>query len=269
MESKALAKAVRIDVVEMIHRSHASHIGSALSIVDILSVLYTDIMKYDTADPAWEGRDRLVLSKGHAGSALYAVLAEVGFFPKSWLENYDLNGSPLSGHVSHKGVPGVEFSTGSLGHGACVACGMALASKLNGNTNRAFAIVGDGECDEGSIWEMAMFANHFRLSDFTLIVDCNGLQSFGPCEETIELLDLGRKFRDFGWNVMEVEGHDHDALRKAFSARPSNGRPTCVIAKTVKGKGVSFMENNVLWHYRDPQGEEYERALSELQGAEQ
>lgn len=266
MESEALAKRVRLDVLEMIHSARASHIGSAFSVTDILCVLYSDIMKYRTDDPQWAGRDRLVLSKGHAGSALYAVLAETGFFPKQWLINYDKNGSPLSGHISHKGVPGVELSTGSLGHGVCVACGMALASLAEGNGGKVFAITGDGECDEGSLWEMAMFANHYRLSNFTLIVDHNGLQSFGPCEDTIELLDLGQKFRDFGWNVIETDGHDHKALRSALSKRYENGKPTCVIAFTVKGKGVSFMENNVLWHYRDPQGEDYERALAELKG---
>lgn len=266
IESRALAKRVRLDVLEMIHNSHASHIGSAFSVTDILSVLYADIMNYRPGEPQWTERDRLVLSKGHAGSALYAVLAEVGFFPKEWLENYYKNGSPLSGHISHKGVPGVELSTGSLGHGVCVACGMAYAAKTDGKNCRVFAITGDGECDEGSVWETAMFANHYRLSNFTLIVDHNGLQSFGPCEETVELLDIGKKFRDFGWNVTETDGHDHNELRRALSARFDNGRPVCVIAHTVKGKGVSFMENNVLWHYRDPQGEEYERALFELQG---
>lgn len=266
MESETLAKRVRLDVLEMIHSSHASHIGSAFSVTDILSVLYSDIMRYRPNDPQWAGRDKLVLSKGHAGSALYAVLAETGFFPTEWLKNYDKNGSVLSGHISHKGVPGVEFSTGSLGHGVCVACGMAFASLADGRDGRVFAITGDGECDEGSVWEMAMFANHYRLSNFTLIVDHNGLQSFGQCEDTIELLDLGQKFRDFGWNVIETDGHDHNALRCALSTRFENDKPICIIAFTVKGKGVSFMENNVLWHYRDPQGEEYERALAELKG---
>lgn len=264
MNSKDLADLVRLDVLKMVHDAHASHIGSALSIVDILSVLYCDILKYKPDMPQWENRDIFVLSKGHGGSALYAVLAECGFFPKEWLGTYDRNGSVLSGHVSHKGVPGVEVSTGSLGHGACIACGMALAYKLDHKANRVFSIVGDGECDEGSIWEMAMFANHFRLSDFTLIIDHNRLQSFGPCEDTIELLDLGKKFHDFGWHVSEVDGHDHGELRKILSSSFSDDKPHCVIANTIKGKGISFMENNVLWHYRDPQGNEYEQALREL-----
>lgn len=265
MSSEELARAVRLDVLEMIHRSRASHIASAFSVADILSVLYHDVMKYDPADPNFADRDKLILSKGHAGSALYAVLAESGFFPKDWLLHYDENGSPLSGHVSHKGVPGVEFSTGSLGHGVCVACGMALANRIDGRKGRVYAIVGDGECDEGSVWEAALFANQMRLSNLTLIVDHNCLQGLGPCEEMMDLIDLGEKFRSFGWNVAETDGHLHEALRSAFFKRfEGSENPVCVIAHTVKGKGVSFMENSVLWHYRDPQGQDYERALSEL-----
>lgn len=265
MNSRSLAWHIRRDAIEMTHISHASHIGSALSCADIIAVLYADILHYDVKNPKREDRDRLVLSKGHAGSALYAALAEVGFFPKSELYTYDLNGSRLSGHISHKGVPGVEFSTGSLGHGVCVATGIAMAAKLDKKSYRTYAIVGDGECDEGSLWETVLFANQYRLQNYTIIVDRNNLQSLASCESTIELLDLGQKFRDFGWNVVETDGHDHSKLKAAFLKRFNNDKPICVIAHTIKGKGISFMENQVLWHYRDPQGEFYEKAVQELE----
>ena len=266
MNSKKLALNVRKDVLEMIHRSHASHIGAAYSVADILAVLYADIMNYDAANPKWKDRDRLVLSKGHAGSALYATLAEVGYFDKSVLDTYDLDGSPLSGHISHKGVPGVEFSTGSLGHGVCVATGLALALKIDGSSSHVYAITGDGECDEGSFWETIMFANQYNLSNFTIVIDRNGMQAMGDVKDVMDTGDLGRKIKEFGWNVIDVDGHDHDALRDAFLTKFNNGKPTCVVAKTTKGKGVSFFENSLLWHYRDPQGEAYENAKKELEG---
>lgn len=265
LNSIKLAWRIRRDAIEMTHLSHASHIGSALSCADVLAVLYADVLHYDVHDAKWEDRDRLVLSKGHAGSALYAALAEVGFFPLEELKTYYQNGSRLSGHISHKGVPGVEFSTGSLGHGVCVATGLAMAGKLDRKQYRTYAIVGDGECDEGSLWETVLFANQFCLKNYTIIVDHNGLQSIGRCEDTIDLLDLGKKFQVFGWNVIEVDGHDHSQLKDAFSKRFQNEKPICIIANTVKGKGISFMENKVLWHYRDPQGEFYERAVKELE----
>lgn len=265
MDSVSLAWHIRRDAVEMTHLSHASHIGSALSCADILAVLYADILHYDVNSPKWEDRDRLILSKGHAGSALYAALAEVGFFSKEELKTYYQNGSKLSGHISHKGVPGVEFSTGSLGHGVCVATGIAMAGKLDGKSYRTYAVVGDGECDEGSLWETVLFANQFRLKNYTIIVDRNNLQSLGSCEDTMELLDLGKKFKAFGWNVIDVDGHDHAKLKEAFQKRFRNEKPICIVAHTTKGKGVSFMENEVLWHYRDPQGEFYERAVKELE----
>lgn len=265
MNSVSLAWHIRRDAIEMTHLSHASHIGSALSCADILAVLYADILRYDVNFPNWEDRDRLILSKGHAGSALYAALAEVGFFPKEELKTYYQNGSKLSGHISHKGVPGVEFSTGSLGHGVCVATGIAMAGKIDCKNYRTYAIVGDGECDEGALWETVLFANQFRLQNYTIIVDRNNLQSLGSCEETMELLDLGKKFKSFGWNVINVDGHNHIRLKAALRKRFENEKPICIVAHTTKGKGVSFMENEVLWHYRDPQGEFYERAVKELE----
>lgn len=265
MNSVELAKRIRIDAINMTHASHASHIGSALSCADIIAVLYSDIAKYDVKNPKWEDRDRIVLSKGHAGSILYACLAEVGFFDKKLLENYYQNGSFLSGHISHKGVPGVEFSTGSLGHGVCVATGIAMAGKLDKKEYNVYAIVGDGECDEGSVWETILFANQYNLDNFTIIIDRNKMQSFGSTEDTISTANLGEKIKTFGWNVIDVDGHNHNELKKAILQKFNNGKPKCIVAHTVKGKGVSFMENNIIWHYRDPQGEFYKQAIEELE----
>lgn len=265
INSEELAWNVRYDVLEMVHNAHASHIGAALSVTDILAVLYSDVLKYRTDEPKWVNRDRLVLSKGHAGSALYATLAEVGFFDKSILETYDLNGSVLSGHISHKNVPGVEMSTGSLGHGVCVAAGFALAAKTDNRDCHVYAIVGDGECDEGTVWETIMFAKQFKLSNFTIIVDRNNMQAMGRCEDVIDTNSLADKFSAFGWNVLEIDGNNHDELRAAFRKKFTNECPTAIIANTIKGKGISFMENNLVWHYRDPQNGDYEAAKKELE----
>lgn len=268
MNSIEFSIELRKAAVTMVHRSHAAHIASALSIADILSVLYLDIMHVDPQTPDWKDRDRLILSKGHAGVAIYAALALRGFFPLEDLSAYYTDGSPYSGHVSHKGVPGVEFSTGSLGHGACAAAGMALAGKKAASHHRVYTIVGDGECDEGSIWEMALFARQQHLDNLTVIVDHNHMQAMGRCADVLDLGDLAGKWRAFGWNVIEVaDGNDHDQLREALRAEHPRDVPTCIVAHTVKGKGVSFMENELLWHYRDPQGEFYARAMAELEAA--
>lgn len=264
MDSKYLSWLIRKDVLEMTHSSRGSHIGSALSIVDILAVLYSDIMKYDPKNPNDVNRDRFVLSKGHAGVAIYSVLSRCGFFSPDKLYSYYENGSNLSGHVSHINVPGVEISTGSLGHGISVSAGMALAAKKDGKRHRVFTIIGDGECNEGSVWETALFANHFRLNNFIVIIDHNKIQSLDFCENTIELLSLSEKFISFGWNVKTVNGHDHNEILDSLSVMHDT-KPTCIIANTIKGKGFSFMENTVLWHYRDPQGEFYEIAKKELE----
>ena len=248
----------------MVHSGHASHISAALSAADIIAVLYADILNVNPQTPDAAERDRFVMSKGHAGVALYAALAEMGFFPIENLNSYYTNGSVLSGHISHKGVPGVELSTGSLGHGIGVACGMALAAHSLKKKYRVYTIVGDGECNEGVIWETALTANQYALDNFTVIVDRNGLQAMGFCEELIQMEPMADKWRSFGWTVVDVEdGNNHDQLRRAFHAS-ANGKPKCIIARTVKGKGVSFMENNLLWHYRDPQGEFYDKAVAEL-----
>lgn len=260
----ALAKQMRLDVLEMTSRSGASHVGSAFSVVDILAVLYgVPVLRYRPDAPRWAERDRFILSKGHAGSAVYSVLARSGFFPVSVLESHYQDGSLLSGHVSHKGLPGVELSTGSLGHGLGVGTGMALALKEAPGSPRVFVVLSDGECDEGSVWEAAMFASHHGLDRLFAIVDYNKIQSLAPVAETLALEPFADKWRAFGWEVREVEGHDHEQLRQVFTPSTS-GRPVVVLAHTVKGKGVSFMEQSVLWHYRAPRGEEYERARREL-----
>ena len=269
MDSQKLALWMRQNEIELVHRTHASHVGAMLSVTDILAVLYADVLHYDPKNPTWDKRDRLILSKGHAGVAVYCALAACGFFSKEQLMTYYQDGSYLSGHVSHKNVPGVEFSTGSLGHGIAVACGMALAAKQQGKHHRIYTIVGDGECEEGIVWESALISAHQKLNNLTVIVDHNHMQAMGDCDEIAGLGSLKDKWRSFGWNVIEVaEGNDHKQLREAFS-RAAADKPTCVIAHTIKGKGVSFMENNLLWHYRDPQGEFYERAMMELKNNEE
>ena len=269
MNSKQLAWLIRRHGIEMTHVSHGSHIGSILSVADIVAVLYNDVANISPDNFKDENRDRIILSKGHAGAAIYAALAEKGFFNREELKTHYADGSRLSGHVSHKGIPGVEFSTGSLGHGACVAAGMALNAKLDKKPYYTYAIVGDGECDEGSIWEMALFANQFNLNQFIVIVDHNKMQSLDFCENTLSLAPFAEKWKAFGWNVLEIDGHNHDELRSAFAkAKESKDKPTVIIANTVKGKGVSFMEFDILWHYRFPhEGEEYDGALKELHAA--
>ncbi|MBU4533752.1 MAG: transketolase [Firmicutes bacterium] len=265
MESKALALNIRRHAVRMTHLGKSSHVGAVLSMADILAVLYGAVIKKRPEDPRWPERDRFILSKGHAGAGVYAALAESGYFSVSDLSTHYANGSRLSGHVSHIGIPGVELSTGSLGHGLSVGAGMAYVAKLDSQPHRVYVLLGDGECDEGSIWEAVLFAAHHRLSNLIAVVDYNKLQSLATVEETLRLEPFADKWSAFGWKVVEVEGHDHDALATALDVDPAeNSQPVCVIAHTVKGKGVSFMENSVLWHYRSPQGEEYEKAMMEL-----
>lgn len=265
MNSQQLAWRIRRHGIEMTHLSGGSHIASVLSAADILAVLYADILNVDPQNPGWDGRDRLIMSKGHAGAAVYAALAECGFFDIAELKTHYANGSRLSGHVSHH-LPGVDFSTGSLGHGLSAGAGMALAAKQDGKAHRVFVVLGDGECDEGAVWEAALFANHFRLEQLVAIVDHNHMQSLDFCENTLELEPFGDKWRAFGWNVIELDGHDHDALRSALADTHNPGhKPTVVIASTVKGKGVPFMENDILWHYRFPHdGWEYDQAVCAL-----
>ena len=268
MTSEQLAWLIRRHGVEMTHLSGGSHIASILSVADIIAVLYSDVLRYDPKEPKMPERDRFILSKGHAGAAIYAALAESGFFDPEQLKTHYQNGSNLSGHVSHKGVPGVEFSTGSLGHGLPVAVGMAQAAKMDGREHRVYVVLGDGECDEGSVWEAALFANHFGLNNLVAIIDHNKMQSLDFCENTLKLSPFAEKWRSFGWNALQVDGHDHNALRTAFDEAKRSEKPTVIIADTVKGKGISFMEFDILWHYRFPHdGWEYDDALKELHAA--
>ncbi len=268
MDTKELARRLRIHVLNMTSRGGSSHVGSAFSMADIIAVLYGSVLNVDPANPSCPKRDRFILSKGHAGAMVYAALAETGFFPVEKLETHYQDGSDLSGHVSHKGIPGVELSTGSLGHGLPVGTGMAMAAKLRGDTHRVVVLMGDGECDEGSNWEAILFAAHHQLDNLVVIVDYNKIQSLASTAETLALEPFTDKWQSFGWNVVEAQGHDHDSLLESLSpsaAQPN--QPTCVIAHTIKGRGVSFMENSVLWHYRTARGEEFAAALEELEGA--
>lgn len=263
--SEELALNIRRHVVRMTHLGNSSHVGSALSIADLLAVLYGRVLRVDPNNPKWPDRDRFVMSKGHAGAAAYATLAECGFFPVEDLDQHYQDGSKLSGHISHKGIPGVELSTGSLGHGLGVCAGMALAAKRKKWRHRIFCLLSDGECDEGSNWEAILFSSHHQLDNLVAVVDFNKIQSLDAVSETLELEPFADKWRAFGWSVNEVDGHDHTMIHESLkeaSRTPSS--PTCILAHTTKGKGVSFMENSVLWHYRSPQGEEYESAVKEL-----
>lgn len=269
MTSEQLAWKIRRHSVEMTHLSGGSHIGAILSVADIMGVLYTEVLKVDPENPEWEDRDRFILSKGHAGASVYAALAESGFFEIEELKTHYQNGSRLSGHVSHH-LPGVDFSTGSLGHGLSAASGMAYAAKKDGKGHKVYVVLGDGECDEGSVWEAALFANHFRLNNLVAIVDHNHMQSMDFQENTLEMEDFGSKWKAFGWNVIEINGNNHDELKAAFkqadeNAKAESHKPTVIIANTIKGCGVPFMQNDILWHYRFPHaGWEYDTAVNEL-----
>jgi len=266
--TEELARRIRVHAVNMTSRGGSGHVGAILSMADIMAVLYGSVMNVDPTDPAKPDRDRFILSKGHAGAGVYATLAESGFFSTEVLKTHFQDGSKLSGHVSHKGIPGVELSTGSLGHGLNVGAGMAYAAKLKGSDHRVFTLMSDGECDEGSNWEAILFAGHHRLDNLIAVIDYNKIQSLGPVGETLALEPFTDKWKSFGWSVRNVDGHNHDDLKDALANTPGGvGRPTVVIAHTTKGKGVSFMENTVLWHYRTPRGEELEAALDELNRA--
>ena len=246
----------------MVHRAKASHIASALSVTDILAVLYGQIMRFDPANEDDSSRDRFILSKGHACVAAYATLAEVGFIPQEQLETYGDDFSWLMNHISHK-VNGVEFSTGSLGHGLPFGVGKALAAKIRGEAWRTFVLLSDGEMDEGSNWEALMFATHNKLSKLTAIIDYNKLQSLDSIANTLGLEPLLDKLSAFGCQVSEIAGHDHQEIARALSCF-SNEKPTVIVAHTTKGKGVSFMENRVEWHYKNPSDEQLAAALTEL-----
>lgn len=265
-KAKALATKIRGHVLKMTSRAKSSHVGAALSIADIVAVLYTDILNVRPSQPDWPQRDRFILSKGHGCTSLYAALSEGGFFPLSWLDNYYQNGSRLAGHATRHGVPGVDLSTGSLGHGLSVACGMALSAQKDGAPFRVFAVLSDGDCQEGSTWEAVLFGAHHKLDNLVAIVDYNKFVSWAPTKEVLNLDPLAEKWRAFGWSVREVDGHNIEQLEQNLKAIPFEpGLPSCVIAHTTKGKGVSFMENKFIWHYKAPDDNELKQALSELE----
>ena len=265
MDSIELALAIRQHALKMSNGGRSSHVGSILGIADILAVLYKNVLRINPLEPKWDGRDRFILSKGHAGAGVYAVLAEMGYFSTKILATHCQDGSTLSGHISHKKNPGVEYSTGSLGHGLSVSAGIALALKLMGHTSRVFCLMSDGECDEGSVWEAAMFSSHNKLNNLVGLIDYNKLQSLDTVNATLGLEPLKAKWESFGWEVAEISGHDHLEITTVLkSLRLESDKPFMVIAHTTKGKGVSFMENSVLWHYRSPQDQEFNDAAKEL-----
>ena len=264
-----IARNIRKDIVTMIHGSKSGHPGGSLSAVEILTSLYFDEMNVDARSPKMEDRDRFVLSKGHAAPVLYATLAEKGYFDKKELNSLRKMGAMLQGHPDMKGTPGVEMSTGSLGQGFSVACGMAMASKLDNAPWRVYTLLGDGEVQEGIVWEAAMSDAHYKLYNLVAFLDYNGLQIDGEVEKVMNIGPIMDKFKSFGWNVIEIDGHDFDQIFAALDmARETVGKPTMIIAKTVKGKGVSFMENNASWHGTAPTDSDLEKALAELGGAD-
>lgn len=260
---KALER--RKDLIAMIYGAKGGHTGGSLSSLDILVTLYYEIMSIDPKNPRWEDRDRFVLSKGHSVEGYYTILADLGFFPKEELKTYSRYQSRLTGHPTVK-VPGVEMNTGALGHGLSTGVGMALAGKMDGRTYKVYVLMGDGEQAEGSVWEAAMAGSHYGLDNLVGIIDRNRLQISGDTEIVMKLECLKEKWNSFGWNVVEVDGHDYGQLIHAFRRIPSvTGKPHLVIASTVKAKGVSFAENNPKWHHRVPDEQQYKQALEELE----
>lgn len=261
LEKKAAQ--IRIDLLKMIYEGKTGHTGSALSCTDILTALYYSVMKLDPANPKWEDRDRFILSKGHAVEGYYCILGDLGYFPKEELGSFSKFGSRFIGHPNNK-VPGVEMNTGALGHGLSISVGMALAAKMNKKPYRVFTLMGDGEQAEGSVWEAAMAAAHYRLDNLTAIIDRNRLQISGSTEDVMSLESLEDKWRSFGWEVITVDGHHYPDLLQALETAPVNVRPKLVMAYTTKGKDVSFMENVAHWHHGVPTAQQLETALSEL-----
>ncbi|MBR5641831.1 MAG: transketolase [Firmicutes bacterium] len=267
VQLQKIAQTVRQHIIRQTYNAGSGHPGGSLSAADLLTALYFCEMNIDPANPGMKGRDRFVLSKGHAAPALYACLAERGFFPVEDLVTLRKMGSKLQGHPSMILLPGVEMSTGSLGQGISAATGMALAGKLDGDPGRVYALLGDGELQEGMVWEAAMAAGHYKLDNLCAIVDHNGLQIDGRNEDVMNVMPIAEKFAVFGWNVLEIDGHDFEQILDAFDmAKKCKGMPTMIVAETVKGKGVSFMENQVGWHGKAPNEEQAKQAMEELGG---
>ena len=264
-ELKEMAKKLRRHVITMIATAGSGHPGGSLSAADIITALYFRTLRHDPENPQWSERDRFILSKGHAAPILYAALAEAGYFPVAELQTLRKMDSRLQGHTDRNLTPGVEMSAGSLGMGLSFAIGVALAARLDSKTYRTYALLSDGECQEGQTWEAALAAGHFRLDNLTAMVDYNGIQLSGRTCDIMNLEPLIEKWQAFGWHVIDIDGHSFDELLAAFpKAEKTKGRPTVIIARTIKGKGVSFMENNVAFHGKAPTPEEAERALKEL-----
>ena len=262
---KRTAADIRMDIVDEVFSAQSGHPGGSLSIADIITYLYFSEMNVNPNNPTWEERDRFVLSKGHTCPALYAALAEKGFFPKEDLVTFRQADSYLQGHPDMKHIPGVDMSSGSLGQGISAACGMALSAKLQNKDFRVYTVLGDGESQEGQVWEAAMFAAHYHLDNLCAVLDFNGLQIDGRVTDVMNPTPLDEKFKAFGWNVITVNGHDFEELEAAFAkAKETKGAPTLILAKTTKGKGVSFMEDNAGWHGKAPNAEQYEIARAEL-----
>ena len=262
---KSIAAKIRLGALEAVHAAASGHPGGSLSIADIMAYLYFEEMNVKADDPKWADRDRFVLSKGHTAPALYATLALKGFFSSDELKKLRQVDSFLQGHPDMKGTPGVDMSTGSLGLGISTACGMALAAKIDGKDYRTYTIVGDGESEEGQVWEAAMFAAHYKLDNLCVIIDWNGLQIDGTVEEVMNPTPHDKKLEAFGFHVISIDGHDFDQIEAALNeAKATKGKPTAIIAKTVKGKGVSYMEDQVGWHGSAPNDEQYEKAVAEI-----
>ena len=266
-ELKGISTEIRKDIVTMLHESGSGHPGGSLSAADILATLYFNVMNIDSENPKMDGRDKFVLSKGHAAPVLYSALARRGYFSVDELLKLRKMGAMLQGHPDMKGTPGVEMSTGSLGQGFSTSVGMAIANKLDKSPAKVYTLLGDGELDEGIVWEACMSAAHYKLDNLCAVVDFNGLQIDGLNTDVMDLLDIGAKWESFGWNVIKVDGHDVEALLAAFAeANACKGKPSVLVATTIKGKGVSFMENQAGWHGQAPNAEQLEIALKELGG---
>ena len=264
-ELEKIAKKIRIGILEQVYKAQSGHPGGSLSIADILTVLYFNELNIDEKNPNWDQRDRLILSKGHCSPALYSCLAHRGFFAKKELENFRKINSNLQGHPDMNKVPGVDMTSGSLGQGLSVANGIAIAGKLDKKNYRVYCILGDGEIEEGQIWEAAMAANKYKLDNLCIIIDNNNLQIDGTIEKVMSSYPIDEKFRSFGFQVINIDGHDIEEIMKAFEvAKNIKGKPTCIIAKTIKGKGISFMENQVSWHGKAPNEEQFIQGMKEL-----
>ena len=264
-ELKLKSAQIKLGALEGVFNASSGHPGGSLSISDILAYLYFEAMNVKVEDPKWEDRDRLVLSKGHTAPGLYAALALKGFFPVEDLKTLRQADSYLQGHPDMKGTPGVDMSTGSLGLGISAACGMALSAKITGKSYYTYTILGDGECEEGQVWEAAMFAAHKKLDNLIAFIDFNGLQIDGPVTEVVDPTPIDKKFEAFKWNVIVIDGHDIEQIDEAVkAAKACEGKPTAIVCNCVKGKGVSFMENNVKWHGSAPNKEQYEQAVAEI-----